>query len=149
MDFSGLGELKGQAQKDQGKAVKQAAQQFEGLFIQMMLKSMRDATPKDESKQSSAIDTFQGMFDQEVSTQMAKRSSIGVANFLTHALDKKIHPASTSDVMKARENINAGYSLQPAPQTGMSLQNTQPALDIVRKHGLNLNATKKYGRGGS
>jgi hypothetical protein len=80
---------------------------------------------------------------------MAKRSSFGVANFLTHALDKKIHPASTSDVMKARESLNTGMSLQPPAQTGMSLQKSQPSLDIVRKHGLNFNGAKKYGRGGS
>ena len=41
MDFSGLGELRGKAQQNQDKALKESAQQFEGLFIQMMLKSMR------------------------------------------------------------------------------------------------------------
>ena len=38
LDFSGLGELRGQAQQNQDKALKESAQQFEGLFIQMMMK---------------------------------------------------------------------------------------------------------------
>ena len=37
MDFSGLGELRGKAQQNQDKALKESAQQFEGMFIQMMM----------------------------------------------------------------------------------------------------------------
>jgi len=32
LDFSGLGELRGKALKDQNSALKESAQQFEGLF---------------------------------------------------------------------------------------------------------------------
>ena len=82
LDFSGLGELRGQAQQNQDKALKESAQQFEGLFIQMMMKSMREAsaTMKDEENQSNGMDTFENMFDKEVSVQMAKRSEIGRAH---------------------------------------------------------------------
>jgi len=52
LDFSGLGELRGQAQQNQDKALKESAQQFEGLFIQMMMKSMREASMKDEENQT-------------------------------------------------------------------------------------------------
>jgi flagellar protein FlgJ len=47
-DFGALGSLKAQAVNDPGKndAAKKAAQQFEAIFLQMMLKSMRDASPK-------------------------------------------------------------------------------------------------------
>ena len=43
MDFSGLGELRGKAQQGDDRALRETAQQFEALFIQMMLKSMREA----------------------------------------------------------------------------------------------------------
>ncbi len=43
MDFSGLGELRGKAAQNQDKALKETAQQFEGIFIQMMTKSIREA----------------------------------------------------------------------------------------------------------
>mgnify|MGYP006158934679 CR=1 FL=1 len=80
-DFTGLGELRGKAQKDQNSALRESAQQFEGLFIQMMLKSMREANEpmKDEENKSHALETFEGMFDKEVSLQMSKRGALGVA----------------------------------------------------------------------
>jgi len=105
MDFSGLGELRGQAQQDQGKALKESAQQFEGLFIQMMMKSMRDASApmKDEDNQSQAMETFEGMFDKEVSLQMSKRGAMGVGAFMERAVNQQILPLpSTEALLKAR-----------------------------------------------
>jgi peptidoglycan hydrolase FlgJ len=105
LDFSGLGELRGQAQQDQGKALKESAQQFEGLFIQMMMKSMRDASApmKDEDNQSQAMETFEGMFDKEVSLQMSKRGAMGVGAFMERAVNQQIAPQpSTQALLKAR-----------------------------------------------
>ena len=103
LDFSGLGELRGQAQQNQDKALKESAQQFEGLFIQMMMKSMREASSpmKDEDNESSARETFENMFDKEVSLQMSKRGAMGVADFMAKAVKQQIQP-STADMLKAR-----------------------------------------------
>jgi flagellar protein FlgJ len=105
LDFSGLGELRGKAQQDQSKALKESAQQFEGLFIQMMMKSMRDASApmKDEDNQSQAMETFEGMFDKEVSLQMSKRGAMGVGAFMERAVNQQIAQLpSTQDLLKAR-----------------------------------------------
>ncbi|EWH02914.1 hypothetical protein [Halomonas sp. BC04] len=45
LDVQGLERLKHTARNDEAAGLKGAAQQFEALFLQMMLKSMRDATP--------------------------------------------------------------------------------------------------------
>ncbi len=123
MDFSGLGELRGQAQQDQGKALKESAQQFEGLFIQMMMKSMRDASApmKDEDSQSQAMETFEGMFDKEVSLQMSKRGAMGVGAFMERAVSQQIAPPpSTEALLKAR-----GKSIPLNPkQEAMKLPST-------------------------
>jgi len=89
-DFTGLGELRGKAQKDQNSALRESAQQFEGLFIQMMLKSMREANApmKDE-----------GMFDKEVSLQMSKRGALGVADFMERAVKQQQAPAPSTDAL--------------------------------------------------
>ena len=121
LDFSGLGELRGKAAQNQDKALKETAQQFEGMFIQMMMKSMRDANNgfKDEENESSARETFEGMFDKEVSLQMAKRGSMGVADFMERAVKAKMpQPQSTADMLKAREQ--QGMALHP-PAQPMSL----------------------------
>ena len=42
-DMGALADLRGRARANPNEAVEEVAQQFEALFIQMMLKSMRDA----------------------------------------------------------------------------------------------------------
>ena len=113
LDFSGLGELRGQAQQNQDKALKESAQQFEGLFIQMMMKSMRDAsaTMKDEENQSSGMETFENMFDKEISVQMAKRSALGVADYMSKAVKQQMATPSALDVLNARQQ--QGMPLHP------------------------------------
>jgi Rod binding domain-containing protein len=111
LDFSGLGELRGQAQQNQDKALKESAQQFEGLFIQMMMKSMREASMKDEENQSSGMDTFENMFDKEISVQMAKRGAMGVADFMAKAVKQQIATPSAAEVLNARQT--QGMPLRP------------------------------------
>ena len=120
LDFSGLGELRGQAQQNQDKALKESAQQFEGLFIQMMMKSMREASMKDEENQSSGMDTFENMFDKEISVQMAKRGAMGVADFMAKAVKQQIATTpSAFEVLNARQT--QGMPLRP-DVTPMPLQ---------------------------
>jgi flagellar protein FlgJ len=116
MDFSALGELRGKAQQNQDKALKESAQQFEGLFIQMMMKSMREANApmKDEDNQSHAMETFEGMFDKEVSLQMSKRGAMGVGAFMERAVRQQGMPqTSTQALLKAR---GEAIPLNPKPQ---------------------------------
>jgi len=117
LDFAGLGELRGQAQQNQDKALKESAQQFEGLFIQMMMKSMREATMKDEENQSSGMDTFEGMFDKEISVQMAKRNALGVSDFMAKAVKQQTATPSALDVLNARQTpaIPLRPELTPIP----------------------------------
>ena len=115
-DFTGLGELRGKAQKDQNSALRESAQQFEGLFIQMMLKSMREANEpmKDEDNKSHAVETFEGMFDKEVSLQMSKRGALGVADFMERAIKQQQAPAPSTDaLLKSR---GKGMALNPKQQ---------------------------------
>ena len=46
-DSQSLDQLKLQAKRDPGNAIAGAAKQFESVFLGMMLKSMREATPQD------------------------------------------------------------------------------------------------------
>ena len=132
LDFSGLGELRGQAQQNQDKALKESAQQFEGLFIQMMMKSMRDAsaTMKDEENQSSGMDTFENMFDKEISVQMAKRGAMGVADFMAKAVKQQIATTpSAAEVLNARQ------------QQGMPLHPELAAMPLQRNMGKSIPLT--------
>lgn len=83
-DITGLAKLRVEAINDESVAAKKVGTQFEAMFLQDMLKSMRAAIEplKDEMSESSELDTFQEMFDKEVSISMADRGSLGVADWL-------------------------------------------------------------------
>ena len=88
-DFQGLNQLKSQAGKDPAQALKQVASQFETQFVKMMLQSMRDATPKGGLFDSDQMETFQGMFDQEIAQKLSGRAGgIGLADMIERQLSK-------------------------------------------------------------
>jgi Rod binding domain-containing protein len=119
LDFDGLGQLKGQARTDAKSAIKQTAQQFEALFLQMMMKSMRESIVKSELSESSTMETFEGMFDKEVSVQLAKKNSLGLADMLVKNLEQQqANLATTADILKQRQdpaafNATKGIPLHP------------------------------------
>ena len=120
LDFDGLGQLKGQARLDAKSAIKQTAQQFEALFLQMMMKSMRESIVKSELSESNTMETFEGMFDKEVSVQLAKKNSLGLADMLVKNLEQnQANIATTADILKQRQDpaaLNAaakGMALNP------------------------------------
>lgn len=121
LDFEGLGKLRAQARQDDKAAVRETAQQFEALFIQMMMKSMREAVLKDEENSSSAEQTFESMFDREVAHGMAKRNSLGLADMLVRDHERRSQMLSTADVLQSRQNN---------PPALNPLQATQPALPL-------------------
>jgi flagellar protein FlgJ len=90
LDFSGLGELRHRAAKDGEGALRETAKQFEALFIQMMMKSMREASFKSDLLQSDSQDTYQDMFDKEVSVSLSQRGGFGLAEMLTQQLGKTL-----------------------------------------------------------
>ena len=85
LDTKGMGDLKQSAKAGSPEALKSAATQFEAMFINMMMKSMRDATPQDELTGSEQSKMFTGMLDQQMSQNMAKRG-VGLADMLIRQL---------------------------------------------------------------
>jgi flagellar protein FlgJ len=85
LDTNSLGDLKQSAKSGSPEALKGAATQFESMFVNMMMKSMRDATPQDGMTDSQETKTFTGMLDQQMSQKMAKRG-IGLADVLVRQL---------------------------------------------------------------
>ena len=90
-DFAGFGELKARAQRDDPKAAREVGQKFEALFIQMILKSAREATETMKSglMGSSAQDTFEEMYHKELSQEIAKRGVFGVADWITDNIERQ------------------------------------------------------------
>jgi len=114
LDFDALGRLKGKAAKDGKSAARETAQQFEALFLQMMMKSMRDASFKSDLVESQAKDTFEGMFDKEVSLAMAKKNTLGLADMLLKNMPDPAVQAANAQAIKDIQDQQAEKSQQPS-----------------------------------
>jgi len=88
-DARSLDALKRKAHRDPQAALKGAAQQFEALFMQLVLKSMRDAVPKSGLLDSGAEDTYTGMLDQQLANRMAT-SGTGLADVIARQLARHV-----------------------------------------------------------
>jgi flagellar protein FlgJ len=85
LDVQGFGKLSAQVKASPQAGMKMAAQQFDAVFTQMMLKSMRDATPQDGPFDSHDSATFTSMMDQQLSQQLSQKG-IGVADAMLKQL---------------------------------------------------------------
>jgi len=152
LDFEGLGQLKGQARADSKGALRQTAQQFEALFLQMTMKSMRDSVVKSDLIESTTSDQYESMFDKEVSVQLAKRNSMGLADMLGKSLEaRQASTPVTADVLKARDPAAQAAMPLTTEQLGVPLQAAKKLMnDLPRPQGaMLLTAPKRTLNGGT
>jgi peptidoglycan hydrolase FlgJ len=98
-DFQGLAALKNDAKDQAPTALKEAARQFESLFTQMLLKSMREANKsfgEDSLFGSDQADMYQDMFDDQIAMQMSKGKGLGLAEMLVRQLQGGVGATSQS-----------------------------------------------------
>jgi flagellar protein FlgJ len=87
LDVRDMGSLKQSARAGSPEALKSAATQFEAMFVNMMMKSMREATPQDGMMDSQQTKMFTTMLDQQTSQNIAKKG-IGLSDMLIRQLSK-------------------------------------------------------------
>jgi len=83
--------LKAAQQSKDSVKLKAACQQFEALFVQMMMKNMR-STIQDGGfiEKSYAREMFEGMFDEEIAKEVSKGQGIGVSQMMYEQLSKTL-----------------------------------------------------------
>ena len=67
---------------DRNADLREAAEQFEAIFLNEFIKQARKAKLADDILGSDAQDTYQEMMDRELSTQLAGRVNLGIAEAL-------------------------------------------------------------------
>ncbi len=85
-DMQGLSALRAAAHQQTPQATQQAAKQFEAVFTQMMVKSMRDATMSGGLLGSDQEKMFNGMLDDQLAQQLASHKGIGLADMMLKQL---------------------------------------------------------------
>jgi flagellar protein FlgJ len=95
IDVKDVGNLKRSARENSPEALKETAKQFEALFMNMVLKSMREASPQDGLFDNQQSKMYTSMLDQQFSQTMASRG-VGLADVLIRQLSSVVgaHPLS-------------------------------------------------------
>lgn len=89
-DVGATQDLREQLRKDPQAGLKAAAQQFETLFLQMVLKSMRDTVPSDGLLQSDQTRFYNSLLDQQMAQNMATSGNgVGFARLIEQQLGRQ------------------------------------------------------------
>ncbi|MDR1351548.1 MAG: flagellar assembly peptidoglycan hydrolase FlgJ [Zoogloeaceae bacterium] len=92
-DVQSARDLRTKFKTDRDAGVKAAAQEFEALFLQMMLKSMRATTDQDSLMDNEASRFFTGMLDEQIAQDLSRTGSVGLAQMLETQLRRRINGA--------------------------------------------------------
>jgi flagellar protein FlgJ len=90
VDFADLRGLRAQAAADSPAALEAVARQFEALFLNMMLDSMRAATVTSDLFGSGEMELYQQMFDRQVASGLADGGGLGLAQMIVEQLSRTL-----------------------------------------------------------
>ena len=112
LDFAGLSNLRAKAKGDQTSAAKEVGRQFEAMFVQMMMKSIRQANEsiKSDLMGSSAVDTFEEMYHNELSQVMANNDAFGISDWLVRHVNNQ--STQTSKISKFDGEKSTSFPLE-------------------------------------
>ena len=125
-ELNQLNDLRRKAKTDEQAALKEVAQQFEQIFLSMMLKSMRDANAsfgEDNPFNSNNTRFFQDMYDQQLTLELSGKSGMGLADVMvrqlsqhsdvrtTQSRDEQERPLTEAEMLINRAmNLTAGMA---------------------------------------
>ena len=92
LDFSKFNQLRKMTRDDKDAALQAAAQQMEGIFLNMMLQSMRDANAV--FAEGNMLDSrdgqfYQGMYDKQLSLNISNNGGIGLADVIVKQMQAR------------------------------------------------------------
>jgi flagellar protein FlgJ len=102
-DLNSLQGINAIGREDKGEALRKVAEQFESMFVKMMMKSMRDANKvfqEDSIMHSKQEDFYQQMYDDQMSVSLTGKQGIGLADVIYRQLNQEY-----GDSLKNREEV--------------------------------------------
>ncbi len=132
-----LSSLKKGAREKSPQAIREVAKQFESLFVQMMLKSMRDTVPEDALFGSKAGKTYQQMYDKQLSMHISEGRGIGLASTIERQLggtpENELRDKKAGDYLSNPRPI-ARPLAEPIAQVSAAELNSNVSLFQLRKN---------------
>lgn len=122
--------LKARAASDPKAAIRMAAKQFEALFMQQLMKSMREATVSSGLLDNAGTQMGTEMLDTQFANQMTGLKG-GLSDVIMRQLERQMNGAA-APALAAPAAGAAGAPLRSEPAPGDKLSSTQR--DFVRAH---------------
>ncbi|MFC3285175.1 flagellar assembly peptidoglycan hydrolase FlgJ [Litchfieldella rifensis] len=108
LDMQGIQRLKHTSRQDPNAGLDEAARQFEALFLQMVMKSMREAGPKSDLMSSQQSEFYDSLLDQQWAQHLSGRG-IGLAEQLISQLEGRgMVPEREADARRHANELIAG-----------------------------------------
>lgn len=123
IDANSLNDLRRATGQNTPESIKSAAKQFEALFVGMMLKSMRNATPQDGPMDTQQTKTFTAMLDQQLSQKIADRG-LGLAKMLEKQMLANFAPTSAPQ----ERNTALTPQVSSITQHAQEIQSSSPGM---------------------
>ena len=140
-DGRSLNTLKLQAGQNTPAAIKEAAKQFESLFMRELVKSMREATMKSGMLDSASGDLGQDMLDQQLAVQMSGLPG-GLSDMIARQLTRQMVPADAAAAAPVSRNGPVPADTENAlisatgGQAGFVSRHAQVAARVERSSGI-------------
>ena len=96
-DLNSLQSINAIGREDKDQALRKVAEQFESMFVKMMMKSMRDANKvfqEDSIMHSPQEDFYQQMYDDQMSVNLTGKQGIGFADVIYRQLNQEFGDVS-------------------------------------------------------
>jgi len=115
-DLNSMSELKAGSKANSPENMQRVAEQFESLFMNMMVKSMRDANQA--FAEGNPLNTpqtrfYQDMYDNQLSVHLAEKQGLGLADVMMRQLSPEKTPGASANVLD-RANLKSGAPEQAA-----------------------------------
>ncbi|MFI4918046.1 MAG: flagellar assembly peptidoglycan hydrolase FlgJ [Legionellales bacterium] len=119
-DFKGLNALRHQVNTDPNAAKKEVAEQFESLLVQMLMKSMRDATQalSSDSSLNEQEALYTDLFDKQLSL-VVSHSGTGLAKVIEASLNKA-QPVPVEPIVPRAEPLLRAETTKVIPEQTMA-----------------------------
>jgi flagellar protein FlgJ len=114
-DLNSLQQIKVTGKEDKDLALRQVAQQFESMFVDMMLKSMRSANEvfgQDNPLNTSEMKHHQEMYDKQLSLSLSEGSRMGLAEAFYRQMKQSYSPDVGKEYLKTSPNDSANNNFE-------------------------------------
>ena len=142
VDSKSIDDLHAMAKQKPDEALQKVAQQFEALFMNMLLKSMREATPKDGLFESQQTQFFTQMYDQQLAQHISTKG-IGIADLMVKQLSRTNQNDPQTSISQTDAILSSIHAAAMANKQGHPNDRAEQLWPVSHQHGYKAATTEK------